>query len=69
MITGQVNSFRLAMITIGVSGTNGNTHELPAMLDTGFTGNCSLPPSIIKQLGLAFVEQRVYTLATGEDAT
>ena len=54
MITGAVNSLRRPTITVTLIDEKGEIRSLEAHLDTGFTGDLTLPASAIKQLGLPF---------------
>ena len=57
------------MITLIVLDSNQVEHHHLAMIDTGFSGFCTLSPKIISELKLVFFEQREFTLGTGEDVT
>jgi len=53
MITGYVNAEREAIVRLRVRGSEpGQEHEIEAVVDTGFTGFLTLPPSLIAALGL-----------------
>ncbi len=54
MITGVVTPDRLAVIRLTVRGPAGQEHEIEAILDTGFDGWLTLPPSLIVLLGLVW---------------
>jgi predicted aspartyl protease len=52
MITGLVRSDCQATIRLTVRGPTGQEQEIEAIIDTGFDGWLSLPPSIIVLLNL-----------------
>lgn len=51
MITGVVTAEREAVIGLKVQGPSGQTQKIQAVIDTGFTGWLTLPPSLIAALG------------------
>lgn len=54
MIVGAFSVNREATISLIVRGTNGQEHEINAIIDTGFTGFLTLPTTIISTLALAW---------------
>jgi len=52
MITGSMNAYREATIRFTVLDTQGQAQEIEAIIDTGFTGFLTLPPSVVTTLGL-----------------
>ena len=54
MIIGVVNGNLEAIIRLVVRGPNGQEDEIEAVIDTGFTGFLTLPPSLIVSPGLAW---------------
>lgn len=54
MITGSVTAGREAMISFEVVDASGQPHAVDAIVDTGYTGFLTLPPSTIASLGLAW---------------
>jgi clan AA aspartic protease len=54
MIIGVVNAHREAIIALIVQDTNGQGHDIDAVIDTGFTGFLTLPPALIAVLGLTW---------------
>jgi clan AA aspartic protease len=54
MIAGQVTSDgNEAVLLLDVEDWNGNTHEIRAIVDTGFDRYLTLPPKVIGPLGLS----------------
>jgi clan AA aspartic protease len=51
MMTGLVESDE-ARIRLSVQGPRGRKQEIEAVIDTGYTGALSLPPSVVAALGL-----------------
>ena len=52
MIAGTVNADRESVIRLAILDANGQVHKRDALVDTGFNGWLSLPPSFIIALGL-----------------
>ena len=65
MITGVVNANREATIRLVVHGANGQSQEIEAVIDTGFTGFLTLPSSLIALLGLSWLGRQQAMLADG----
>lgn len=65
MIKGVVNARREATISLVVRGPNAQEEELEAVIDTGFTGFLTLPPSLIVSLGLPWRGQAQAELGDG----
>ena len=55
MIEGVVNSTYEAVIPLYLRGPAGQAQEVEAVIDTGFTGFVTLPPSLVTELGLVFM--------------
>lgn len=66
MITGTINGRFEAVIKLTLFDSDGESHEFDAILDTGFTGSLTLPPSIIEALGLRWRSRSSAVLANGE---
>jgi clan AA aspartic protease len=64
MITGVVNS-DAARIRLTVKGRQGRVQEVEAVIDSGYTGALTLPPSLIATLGLRWRSVDRATLADG----
>ena len=65
MITGVVPTGDESIIPVTVHHPGGGTRHLPAVIDTGFTGALSLPPSVIAALGLGWSGSESAILADG----
>jgi len=65
VITGVVNANREAIIRLIVHGTTGQTSEIEAVIDTGFTGFLTLPTPFILSLGLIWRGQAQAMLGDG----
>ena len=52
MITGVVTPDLEVIVGLVVRGSGGREREIEAVVDTGFDGHLSLPPSLIRQLRL-----------------
>ena len=66
MITGIVNPNREAVLRLKVQGPNGQEEEIEAVIDTGFTGELTLPPDVIARLGLTWLTQGQAGMANGQ---
>ena len=51
---------------MGILDSAGRSWPVNAVIDTGFTGDISLPTSTIRRLSLRPLGQRTFTLANGE---
>ena len=69
MIEGIVNAAYEPVVTLTVQGPSGQTSEIEAVIDTGFTGFLTLPPGLISELGLPFLAANRATLADGSEVT
>ena len=67
MIEGVVNSAYEAVIPLSLRGPAGQAQEVEAVIDTGFTGFVTLPPSLVAELGLVFMGTSEATLADGSE--
>lgn len=65
MITGVVNANREAIIRLVVTGPGGQRQNTEAIIDTGFTGFLTLPPTRIAALGLSWLSRQSGILADG----
>ncbi len=67
MIYGTVNADREAVLRLQVSGLPGQSQEIEAVVDTGFTGFLTLPLSVIAALGLIRISRGRAILANGSE--
>lgn len=65
MISGYVSLLRRPTIDVVLIDRNGQRRDVEAHLDTGFTGDLTLPYSAIEQLGLPFIAITSFRTATG----
>ena len=69
MIEGVVNAAYEPVITVAVSGPSGNTRDIEAVIDTGFTGFLTVTPALAAELRLDFRGTGLATLADGSEVT
>ena len=67
MITGVVTANREAVIRLTVRGPAGMEQEIEAVVDTGFDGSLSLPPTLIALLELQWRRRGRAVLADGSE--
>ncbi len=67
MMQGFVNQNCEAIISIAVGHGNKRKQMVEAVIDTGFTGFLSLPPSIIESIGLPWIFRDMGTLGDGSE--
>jgi clan AA aspartic protease len=65
MITGTVNPDREAVIQLRVRGPTGRVRTVAAVIDTGFSDELTLPPTLIAELRLTWQERGNALLADG----
>ena len=53
-------------IELGVAGSDGVFRTLSVVVDTGFTGWLTLPPELIRELGLKYQGERYTVFADGQ---
>ena len=68
MIEGIVNANYEAVITLPLQGSANQVREVEAVIDTGYNGLLTLPPSMVAELSLPIVSQGRATLADGSEA-
>ena len=67
MIEGAVNAAYQAIVTLPLQGPDGQSQEIDAVVDTGYSGFLTLPTSVVQELGLAFRNFEWVTLADGSE--
>jgi clan AA aspartic protease len=67
MIIGMVNGYCEAIISLVVAGPKESEQEVDAVVDTGFDGSLSLPPTIITALDLPYRQRGRAILADGSE--
>lgn len=67
MIAGVVNAAREARVSLVLRAARGATQEIDALIDTGFNGFLTLPPSLIAALDLKRLARGRAILADGRD--
>ena len=65
MMTGQVNAYREAVVSLVVRGPANVGREIDAVVDTGFNGFLTLPASLIHELGLVWRRRGRAVVITG----
>ena len=68
MIEGFVNVNLEAVVIIPLLGPAGQSREVAAVVDTGFNGYLTLPPTLVADLGLPVVGEGEAILADGSEA-
>ena len=69
MIEGVVNAAYEAVIPLSLLGPAGEARTVEAVVDTGFTGFLTLPPSLVAELGLVLKGTSEGTLADGSEVS
>ena len=65
MIEGEVNDHYEAVVHFPLLDSSGQTRDIEAVIDTGFNGFLTLPPSLVAELGLTRLGQKSLVLANG----
>jgi predicted aspartyl protease len=65
VISGVVNAGLEAIIPLDVIDASGQPYRINAIIDTGFTGFPTLPPSMIATLGQPFLGRQQVILGNG----
>ena len=69
MIEGVVNAAYEPIVRLAVHGPSGQTSEIEAVIDTGFTGFLTVTPVLVAELGLGLRGTSRATLADGSEVT
>ena len=67
MIEGVVNAGYEPVAPLLIQDRSGQTREIEAVIDTGFTGFLTLPPGLVTDLGLRYRSRGWATLADGSE--
>ncbi len=65
MIFGQVTTKLEAIAILFIEDCNGNQHPIDFIVDTGFTGEMSLPSAVIASIGLRWTNSSMLVLGNG----
>ncbi|MCU0565757.1 MAG: clan AA aspartic protease [Oculatellaceae cyanobacterium Prado106] len=65
MMLGYVNTNREAILQIAIVGDNKKLQSVRAIIDTGFTGDLTLPRTVVDELGFTLRGIQRVTLADG----
>src|SRR5262245_17163917 len=65
MMTGAVNAALEAVLPLTVRGPSGQSTDVEAVIDTGFTALLTLPPSIVAAFALPWVSTQQMLMADG----
>ena len=66
MMRGNVNSAKHPMILLKLSGLDGRSETVAALIDTGYDGNLTVTPEIAEKLAFPFREMRSFELGSGQ---
>ena len=69
MIEGVVNADFEPVVSLALRGPAGQTREIEAVIDTGFTGFLTVPTSLAAELGMDYRGRGWATLADGSEIT
>lgn len=68
MIEGIVNAYYEPVVTLSLQGPGGQIQEVEAVVDTGYNGLLTLPPSVVFDLRLPYTSRGEASLADGSVA-
>lgn len=68
MIEGIVNAYYEPVVLLTLQGPDGQTQEIEAVVDTGYNGLLTLPPSVVSGLRLPYTSRGEARLADGSVA-
>ena len=69
MIEGAVNDAFEAVVTLALQGPAGQTQDIEAVIDTGYSGFLTLPTTLVMELGLPFAYVGRALLANDDEVT
>ena len=67
MIPGVVNAAYEPVVTLALQGPSGQSSQIDAVVDTGFTGFLTVTPALVTELGLRYLSRGWATLADGSE--
>lgn len=68
MIEGIVNAYYEPVIALSLQGPDGQIQEVEAVVDTGYNGILTLPPTVVSDLRLPYTSRGEASLADGSIA-
>ena len=68
MIQGVVNAAYEPIVNLTVQGPSGQSREIEAVIDTGYNGFLTLPPTLVTELDLVYRDRGRAILADGSEA-
>ena len=69
MIQGAVNDAYEAVVAISLQGPEGQTQDIEAVIDTGYSGFLTLPTALVTELGLPFTYIGRVLMANDDEVT
>ena len=69
MIEGEVNNAYEAVVTLLLQGPAGQSQDIEAVIDTGYSGFLTLPTTVVTELGLPFACIGRALLANDDEVT
>lgn len=69
MIEGAVNDAYEAVVALSLQGQEGQSQEIEAVIDTGYSGFLTLPTALVTELGLPFAYIGRALLANDDEVT
>ena len=69
MIQGEVNAAIEAVVPLSLRGPSGQTRDIEAVVDTGYSGFLTLPPALVAELGLPFAHMGTAFLANDDEVS
>ena len=64
-----MNANHEAVVSLPMQGPEGQTKEIEAVIDTGYSGSLTLPPSLVSELDLPYAYGSSSTLADDTEVT
>ena len=69
MIQGVVNAAYEAAVALSLEGPAGQTQDIEAVVDTGYSGFLTVPTSLVEELGLPFAYEGRAFLANDDEVS